>query len=276
MRHLIFVTGFFFITSSLLTGCGPFAALEVIGSTITNASYNSANRDLNSSAYSSDQKALEIAEANYNLGVEYLRQGDNENTLIRLKRSIDAKKDFAPAYNMLGVLYQRLGDNKAAETYFKQAIKIDKTDSSTLNNYGLFLCAQDRRDEAENIFLQGVNNPLYEKPELALTNLGICFIPVDENKSQDYFVLALNKNNNFSPALLEMAELSFGKGDYEKANYYFQRYRLLSRQTPKSIWLGIRVSEKMGDEDNLASYKLLLRNQYSDSDEARLLQESKL
>ena len=274
MQYLYLLVSFCLIFC--LSGCGPLAAVGAIGTTVTNASYNAAERNLNNPKQSRSEQALQVAEANYNLAVEYYRQGENEKALEKLERTIAAEKKFAPAYNLLGLLYQRLGQVQAAEDSFEKAIDLNESDASAFNNYGLFLCSQNRRDEAEEIFQRAANNPLYQTPEIALTNSGICLLNTDPVKAQDYFVLALSKNKNFSPALLEMAELAFSDREYELANDYFQRYRTLSRQNPRSLWLGIRISAKTGNQDNLASYKLLLRNQYPESDEARLLRESTL
>ncbi|MEM7027475.1 MAG: type IV pilus biogenesis/stability protein PilW [Pseudomonadota bacterium] len=259
-----------------LSGCGPMAAVGAIGSTITNASYNAAERDLNNPKSSRGEQAFQVAKANYNVAVEYFRQGENEKALEKLERSIAAKRDFAPAYNLLGLLYQRLRQSESAEESFKKAIDLDESDASAFNNYGLFLCSLNRRDEADEIFQRAANNPLYQTPEIALTNNGVCQLKENMEKARDYFVLALSKNKDFAPALIEMAELAYMDREYDLANDYFQRYRRFSRQNPRSLWLGIRISQKIRQDDNLASYKLLLRNQYPDSEEARLLQQSTL
>ncbi len=36
----------------------------------------------------------------------------------------------------------------------------------------VILCQQNRLDEAENTFLKAAANPLYESPEIAITNAG--------------------------------------------------------------------------------------------------------
>ena len=70
------------------------------------------------------------------------------------------------------MLYQQLGDDNKAEENFKRALAINNVDSSTLNNYGNFLCKLGRLSEAENAFLKAAENPLYDDPEIAITNVG--------------------------------------------------------------------------------------------------------
>ncbi len=248
------------------------ALVGAVGQTVNNAAYNAAERDLNNPKKSRDSQALEVAVANMNLGIEYMRQGSYENALTRLKRSILAKPDYAPAYNVLGMLYQRLGDPIASENNFKKAISLNPSDSSTYNNYGLLLCDQDRPDEAETLFLKAANNPLYDSPEIALTNAGTCLINSKPEAPENYFKQALNKNPRFSYALLQMAEIYFKKNEYEISHQYFDRYQDNARHTPKSLWLGIQLCEKLGCKDDMSSYTLLLRNQYPDTAEARNLE----
>ena len=242
-----------------LVSCGPLTAVSAIGSTITNYQYNEANRDLRNPNPSREEQALEVAYANMTLGVEYMRQGDYQKALNKLERSLAAKSDFAPSYNVLGLLYQKLGDKGQAEKNFKQSIRLDPADSSFKNNYGLFLCAEGRVDEAIDSFQDAADNPLYDSPEIALTNAGLCSLKDNPALAETYFMNALDKNPSFSYALLQMADISFNKSEYQAAYDYFQRYRQNARQTPKSLWLGIRICNELDYKDDVSSYALLLK-----------------
>ncbi len=256
----------------LLSGCGPLAAVSAVGTTVNNAAYNAAERELNNPQPSRSEQALKVAIANMNLGIEYMRKGLYENALTKLKRSILAKPDFAPSYNVLGLLYRRLGDPIEAENNFKKSISLDPSDSSTYNNYGLFLCGDNRIDEAEKAFLTAANNPLYNSPEIALTNAGICVFNDKPEIGEGYFRQALNINPRFTHALIQMADIFYNRGEYKLAHQYFDRYQNYASNTPKSLWLGIRICKELGYEDAVSSYALLLRNEYPDTEEARLLQ----
>jgi type IV pilus assembly protein PilF len=256
-----------------LSACGPLAAVSAIGTTINNAAYNAAERDLNNPKESRKEQALKVAIANMNLGIEYMRQGSYENALDKLNRSILAKPDFAPAYNVLGLLYQRLGEPVTAENNFKKSLQLDPSDSSTYNNYGLFLCGNGRIEEAETVFLNAANNPFYDRPEIALTNAGICLIGSNPDVGEDYFKQALGKNPDFTHALIQMADVSYNKNDYELAHQYLDRYKNNGQHTPKSLWLGVRISNELGYKDDVSSYALLLKNKYPHSKEAQSMME---
>lgn len=256
-----------------LSACGPLAIVGAIGSTINNAAYNAAERELNSPKSDRKKQAFEVAISNMNLGIEYMRQGAYEDALEKLNRAILAKPDFAPAYNVLGVLYQRLGDAETSESYFKKSIKLDPSDSSTYNNYALFLCEDNRIDEAETAFLTAANNPFYQTPEIALTNAGTCLLNSQPDRSEDYFKQALDKNSKFTPSLIQLAEISYNRSEYDLAYDYFTRYKNNAEQTPKSLWLGIRLSSELGHKDDVSSYVLLLKNKFPHSKEAKVMME---
>ena len=221
------------------------------------------------------QVTNEAAIANLNLGIAYMEQRNYEKALEKLEKARQADPGFSTTYNMLGLLYQTLGDNNQAEDYFKKAISLNSNDSSTFNNYGRFLCQTGRPDEAEEIFLRSSNNPLYETPEIAITNAGTCAMMNDRKEDAEvYFRQALQLNPKMPEALIQMATISYEQANYLSARAYLQRYQEQARHTPKSLWLGIQVERELGDNDALASYTLLLKNGFPDSREAGLLLES--
>ncbi|MBL1140875.1 MAG: type IV pilus biogenesis/stability protein PilW [Proteobacteria bacterium] len=261
------------LISTVLSACGPLALVSAVGTTVNNAAYNAAERDLNNPQPSRKEQAFKVAIANMNLGIEYMRQGKYEEALDKLNRSILAKPDFAPSYNVLGLLYQHLGENENAEAHFQKSLKLDPSDSSTYNNYGLFLCQNDRLEEAEATFLNAANNPFYDNPEIAYTNAGICVFESKPETGEKYFKEALAKNPEFSQALLQMADISYVRREYNLAHQYLERYKNNSSHTPKSLWLGIRVYSELGYKDDVSSYALLLKNKYPDSEEAQAMME---
>lgn len=238
-----------------------FLIFSVLGCNQTSSSYIRLNDTTNDAVI-----------ANINLGVEYMRRGDYERSLIRLERARNIDPNYFETYNYLGLLYQTLKDEKEAERNFKKAIKLNGNDSSALNNYGQFLCQIKRREEAEEFFLRAANNPLYKTPEVAITNAGLCVL-FDDNKiaAEKYFRRALEYNPRIPDPLIRMAQLSHDKENYLSARAYLQRYLEVARQSASSLWLGIQIELKQGDRDAVSSYALMLRNQFPESEEAELL-----
>lgn len=217
----------------------------------------------------------DVARANINLGIEYLKRGEYENALVKLKKAEKADPRNPSVYNALGLLYQQVGQPEKAEEYFKKSLSLEPANSSTLNNYGLFLCSTGRYEEAQNAFLKSANNPLYETPEVSISNAGTCALNNDKPElAEKYFRQALERNPKVAPALIQMGEISYDQGNYLSARGYLERYLAIAKHTSKSLWLGIRVEQQLGDKNALSSYALLLRNNFPDTEEARLLKES--
>jgi type IV pilus assembly protein PilF len=223
-----------------------------------------------------DVSTNKVAEANLDLGIEYMRRGEYETALEKLDRARKADPDYHAIYNVYGLLYQRLGKPELAEDNFRKALSLDRNDSLTRNNYGLFLCRRDRYREAEEQFLKAAENPLYETPAVALANAGTCARQNgDPVKAEQYFRRALRINSRVPSALRQMSELSFEKGNYLSARAYLQRYLENASHTAETLWLGIRIERKLGDKDTESSYGLLLKNNFPDSEEAALYQSSR-
>lgn len=217
----------------------------------------------------------EVAESNLNLGIAYLKRGDYEKSMEKLNRALEADPHYAPTLNALGLLYQKLGNNAKAEGYFKQALSNRANDPYTLNNYGQFLCENGRFEEAQKAFTAAAGNPLYETPEIPLTNAGTCALEINQPETAEkFFRDALEKNPRIPIALIQMSQLLYDKGNYLSARGYLQRYLEVSRHTAASLWLGIQIEEQLGDKNTLSSYALLLKNKFPDSNEAKLLQKS--
>ena len=72
---------------------------------------------------------------------------------------------------------------------------------------------------------------------------------------------------------LELADFYFKAGDFTRCKQYFEMFNAMSRPTPRSLWLGVRLSRVLDDQDQLSSYALALKNLFPDSPEYRLYQE---
>jgi len=255
-----------------MSACDPFTAAGMVGSTVVRAVGSERQRQAKAAP-----ERLAVAMANVNLGIEYMRQGEYEKALEKLERAKLAEPEYAPVYNMSGVLYQTLGETEKAEENFKKSLRLDDANSDLLNNYGQFLCAEGRDDEALDRFLMAAVNPLYRSPEIPYVNAGMCAQMHERNReAEGYFLKALNFNPRFPSALIQMSEIEYNKTNYQKAHHYLAKYLEVARHTPKSLWLGIRIEKELGNKDALSSYALLLKIEFPDAEETRLLEESGL
>ena len=63
-----------------------------------------------------------------------------------------------------------------------------------------------------------------------------------------------------NPAAIELAELYFEDRVYPDAKKYLDIFGANSRQSARSLWLGIRLERIFGNKDKEASYALALKN----------------
>lgn len=221
------------------------------------------------------QAANRLAELHTQLGIDYLRQGELDQAYNRLQRALAADPNFSTAHNAMGLLQERLNNPEKAEEHYRRAVYLNPGDSAAQNNYGSFLCRQERYEEGEARFIKVTQNRLYDQPEIAYTNAGVCMKRAgDIDKAEHYLRTALQINPIVPQALVAMCELSYDKGRHLIARAYLQRYLEVARHTPQSLWLGVRIERELGDRNAASSYALLLKSNYPDSRETQLLLES--
>jgi len=221
------------------------------------------------------QEVNPLADLQTQLGIGYMAEGKFELAWERLDKALETDPRYSTAHNAMGLLYERLGQTEEARAHYEKAVTYNPRDSSARNNFGSFLCRQGLLDEAQTQFIGAVDNPLYATPEIPYTNLGLCmFQRGEKQQAETYLRQALRLNPQVPNALIVMSDLSFTDGQELSARAYMQRYTEISSHSARTLWLGVRIERALGDLDTAASYALLLRSNYPDSNEARLLLES--
>jgi type IV pilus assembly protein PilF len=214
----------------------------------------------------------EPAEINTQLGIEYMREGMYESSMEKLKKAIKQNPDYQLAHTSIAILYEKLGEDKLADKHYRRAYRLNRKDSLTLNNYGQYLCRSGRLEEADKMFMEALKDPLYRYPEMVYTNAGICAAKrPDVELADKYFRSALKVNPKYKPALREMIRSSFSQQKYLATRAYLQRLQEVEPLTPEFLWIGVRAEAALEDRDAMASYALVLKNQYPESDETQAL-----
>jgi type IV pilus assembly protein PilF len=220
------------------------------------------------------QQDKRIADTNIQLGIAYMRQGDYDTALVKLQKALEADPDSATANGTLAILYENVGENELAEKHFKQALRLSPKDPQTHNNYGQYLCRHDKYAEAIEQFKIAASDQLYPGLAASLTNAGICAARIpDDKQAEAFFRKALEHDQNFPYALLQMANLMYTQGNYLAARAYIQRFDSVSAPGAESLWLGVRIENALGDLSAAGGYALKLKNNFPKSKEAESLKE---
>jgi type IV pilus assembly protein PilF len=202
------------------------------------------------------------------LAAEYFRQGQLDAAMQRARKGLDLDKNNARAHYMIALLYQRIGEYRLAEKHFGEAVRLEPKNPDIHNAWGTFHCSRGRYREAQEQFDQALQNPLYSTPWVALTNAGICSRKASRSQqAESYLRRALSMNPRFAPALQEMAEINYQRGDYKSARSYLDRYFDSAQPTPEALGLAVRVERKLGARKRAATYETMLRKSFPDSPE---------
>lgn len=216
----------------------------------------------------------DVARANLNLGVGYLRQGRPDLALESLQRAIDENSRLADAHSAIALAYDQLGNREDAERHYRRATQLEPGNGAAANSYAVFLCRSSRWGDAEPFFRRAFENPSYPTPAAALTNAGVCAMEAgDTEKAEQYFRRALTQNSRFPDALSGMMELAYQQGNYLQARAFLQRYTDVSEATAQVLWLCFNIEQQLEDAAAAERCAARLRSEFPESPELAQLRQ---
>lgn len=198
------------------------------------------------------------AAANADLGIEYLRNGDEVRAIRTLEKALDYDPRHVDAHWALAIAHARLNENDAADRHYRRALDLQSR-PEIRNGYGVFLCRTGRVDEALAQFKDAADDPQYPDAADALANAGLCLARAGESERADgYFRRALERNPRHRPTLAALAEQSLERGDNLRARGFFQRLEdTAGPQTPLAdewLLLGARIESALGEREAAEAY----------------------
>ena len=243
-------------------------ALGACTSTVTQTEVKSDNAP---SAPATDEASLNRrAGVRLELASLYFARGQPNTALNEIDTAIKIKPDNAQAYNLRGLIYASLGDTASAEQNFQRALQINPRDSSAMQNYGWFLCQNQRYGPAEEQFQRALNQPGYRDAAQTLRAMGNC--QARDGRLQEA-LQSLLRSYQFDPSnaatAVNLAEVLYKLGDYERARFYIARVNSMPDQTnAQSLWLSARIERRIGNETQVRAIGNKLRDSYPQSPEA--------
>ena len=194
-----------------------------------------------------DKKKL--AEIYTNLAIEYQNKDALPIALSRVNLAIENNSNYAKAYMVRATIYQQLKKPNLAMDDFNSAIKLDKISSDIKTNYAIFLCEQRDYITADKLFVEALNNPLYETPAIAYLASGNCNCRQKKYKqaNEDY-LQALTYKRVPQDIYVNIARLQYEENNYKLANFYMQQYHGVN--TASVLWLRIQILDKLMNKNN--------------------------
>jgi type IV pilus assembly protein PilF len=212
------------------------------------------------------------AEINLEIGIDHLRKGNLSQAKEKIDRALDQNPRNAKGQMAAGLLYDQLGEPKKADSHFDRALSLEPRNPDIANNYATFLCRNQRFERGEKFALQAASNPLYNTPEVALLNAGNCARgDNDLKRAEQHYRRALSVQPRFAAGLFTMAELELEQKNYLSARAFLERYLAVSRTSPSTLWLGVRIERGLGNAAAARQYAERLKNEFPSAAETRQL-----
>lgn len=247
-------------STKLLLLSGVFSVLFLMGCTTTTTSPRANKPEVDTE---------KVMDNRLQLALGYMGQGNHERAREHLNKAMEVNSRSPELHDVWALLYQRENELEAAESHYKKALSYNPKFTRGRNNYGLFLLRLNRAEEAYQQFVIGSEDLGYPKRAELFYKVGITALRLNKNKeAEDAFTKAAILSPSMSVAYLELAELSYGKGDYPRAKALLDKFNSTkSNASAKGLWLGVRLERHLGNRDAEASQGMALKKLFPDSQE---------
>jgi type IV pilus assembly protein PilF len=217
---------------------------------------------------SDETEARRRARIRIELASGYFEQGKVEIALDELKQVIAIDPTFADAYNLRGLVYMRLGDNRQAEDSFRRALALNPRDADAHHNYGWLQCQQNRYPESFRSFESALASPIYGGRSKSMMLLGLCQARAGLKPEAEQTLARAYELDAGNPIIgYNLAQLLYQRGDFNRAQFYIRRLNNSDLANAESLWLGVKVEQRMNDKVAMDQLGDQLRKRYPQSKE---------
>lgn len=201
-------------------------------------------------------------------GMESLKANDAERARRHISRALELNPSSAEANNAMALYYRFEGDEKREEEQYRKALRLDSKFSQARNNYAVLLYRQGRYEKAIEQLKTAAEDTNYDQRPVAFLNLGRSYAKIaDYDKAVAALQRSLRLDSQQAEPLLELADVYRIQGNYADAHSYLNAYLSRARQSPRSLWVGIRIEQALGNMNNVSSYELQLDGMFKTSPE---------
>lgn len=112
----------------------------------------------------------------YNLGLFYLNNGNPDQAIKHLNKSLQLKPNSYLTYNALGLAYLMKHELEKARDYFQKTLAINPNFSEAHNYLGTVYQEMGLLEEAEKEYRLAIADPMYKSKELPYYNLARLYL----------------------------------------------------------------------------------------------------
>ena len=142
-----------------------------------------------------NQKQINLAQANTDLGFYYLNHGNMVLAKEKLLLAIQENPKSPEANDAMGYFLEKVGDFTVAENYYLRAIQFGENKGAYQNNYGTYLYRQHRYDEAIKVFVFATEDPSYLSSGNAYKNAGLAALKLGNKEQARVFFAKATMND---------------------------------------------------------------------------------
>lgn len=231
-----------------------------------------AGRDIATQSDETEQRRR--ARIRLELAAAYYARGDLKTALDEVKQVLAQDDSFSDAMELRGLIYDLMGEPALAEDSFRRAAQMDPRNGSVLHNHGWYLCRNQRYAEADALFDRALNLPSSVPQAKTMLVKGVCQMRNGRMAEAEKTLARAYELDPSNPAAaFNLARSLHANGKFERARFYVRRVNNVPEQAnPESLWLGIRIEQKLhntAERDELAT---LLRSKFPNSREATALE----
>lgn len=203
------------------------------------------------------------------LATGYFEQGQTNVALDELKQALNADPTFADAHNLRGLVYMRLNNIPLAEESFRRALALNPRDADVAHNYGWLLCQQSRYRESFALFAQAIANPTYFSQAKSLMAQGICQARAGQKHDAEQSLTRAYQLDAGNPVIgYNLTNLLYERGELTRAQFYIRRLNNSELANAETLWLGIKVEQRMNNREAMLQLGQQLKKRYGQSREA--------
>ncbi|MEY2838327.1 MAG: hypothetical protein RJB60_626 [Pseudomonadota bacterium] len=237
-----------------------------------NARASGGRQDLTTS---SDETPLrKRARIRLELATAYFSKGDLRTALDEVKQVLTIDSNFSEALELRGLIYDALQEPSLAEESFNRALQANPRNGSAMHNFGWFLCRKKDYEQADVMFGRAQQQGFSVPTAKTLLVRGVCQIESGKVAlAEKTIARSYELDPSSAVTAYNLARVLMLQGEAQRARFYIRRVNNVPEQAnAESLWLGIRIENKLGnvsERDELAS---ALRSRFGSSREATALE----
>lgn len=216
-----------------------------------------------------DQTALDKRNAiRLQLASGYFTRKQYNVALDEIKKILAYQPGHVGALNLRGLVYMAMQEDRLAEQSFRAALAVYGRDVNTLQNYGWFLCEKGRYTEAYGKFDQVATSKDYLIQSKAYLTKGICLMRASQLNAAQQALTRAHEIDRANPVIMfNLADASYRNQDYQSARRHVRALNATKYANAESLWLALRIENKLRNATGVRELGLQLRNRYPSSDE---------